>query len=165
MNALNKLETIIVQAGKIFDLLAGLILAGTAFLVTANVVGRTFFNRSVLGTYEMVGFLTAAVVGLSLARCAAENGHIAIEFILDKFKPGLQRLTGLITGVPITIFLFFAAHKLFAYGLRLAQTNEVSPTTQMVFYPFIYLVGLGFLLLALVVLVQFLKNMAGGVKK
>ena len=165
MNTLNKLETIITQVSKVFDLLAGIILAGTAFLVTANVLGRTLFNRSVLGTYEMVGYLTAAVVGLSLARCATENGHIAIEFIFDKFKPGFKRFTGFLTELPVTIFLFFAAFKLFGYGLRLAQTNEVSPTAQLAFYPFIYLVGLGFLLLALVVLVKFLKGLVGGVKK
>lgn len=31
-----------------------------------------------------------------------------------------------------------------ADGLRIAQTGEVSPTTQMIFYPFIYLVAVGF---------------------
>ncbi len=158
-------ENIMIKSSKICDLLAGLILAGTALLVTANVVGRTFFAYSILGTYEMVGFLTAAAVGLSLARCALENGHIAIEFIAEKFSPKVQRLTRLILGLPAMVFLFFAAYHLFAYGTRLARANEVSSTTQMIFYPYIYLVGLGFLLLALVVLMQFLRQLTGGGNK
>jgi len=77
-------ETIVIKSSRVLDLLAGVILAGTALLVVANIIGRTLLNLSILGTYEMVGFLTAAVVGLSLARCAVENSHIAIEFILER---------------------------------------------------------------------------------
>jgi TRAP-type C4-dicarboxylate transport system permease small subunit len=159
---MNILETIVIKSSRAFDLLAGLILAGTALLVVANVIGRTLLDYSILGTYEMVGFLTASAVGLSLARCAVENGHIAIEFILEKFTPRIQRLIEIVLAVPSIVFLGFAAYNLFAYGLRIAHTGEVSPTTQMIFYPYIYLVALGFLLLTLVVFMQFLKKVCGG---
>jgi len=143
-------------------MLAGLILAGTALLVVANIIGRTLLGYSILGTYEMVGFFTASAVGLSLARCAVENGHIAIEFIVEKFKPRVQRLIEIALSIPSMVFLGFASYNLFAYGLRIAHTGEVSPTTQMIFYPYIYLVAFGFLLLSLVVLMQFLKKVCGG---
>lgn len=155
-------ETAIVKTSRGLDVLAGLILAGTALLVVANIIGRTLLNYSILGTYEMVGFLTAAAVGLSLARCAVENSHIAIEFILDRFPQKVQRAVEIIFSIPSILFLAFATYNLFAYGLRIARTGEVSPTTQIIFYPFIYLAAIGFMLLTLVVLLKFIKLIKGG---
>lgn len=155
-------ETIVIKSSRALDLLAGIILAGTALLVVANIIGRSLLNLSILGTYEMVGFLTAAVVGLSLARCAVENSHIAIEFILERFELRAQRLIEIIFSVPSFLFLGFATYNLFLYGLRIARTGEVSPTTQMIFYPFIYLVAVGFAMLTLVVFLRFLKTVLGG---
>ncbi len=155
-------EAMVIKTSRALDLLAGIILAGTALLVVANVIGRSLFNLSILGTYEMVGFLTAAVVGLSLARCAVENSHIAIEFILERLALRTQRIFEIIFSVPSFLFLGFATYNLFVYGLRIARTGEVSPTTQVIFYPFIYLVAVGFAMLTLVVFLKFLKTVLGG---
>jgi TRAP-type C4-dicarboxylate transport system permease small subunit len=155
-------ETIVIKSSRVLDLLAGVILAGTALLVVANIIGRTLLNLSILGTYEMVGFLTAAVVGLSLARCAVEDSHIAIEFILERFALKTQRSIEIIFSVPSFLFLGFATYNLFVYGLRIARTGEVSPTTQMIFYPFIYLVAIGFAMLTLVVFLKFIVILRGG---
>lgn len=156
------IETIVIKSSRALDLLAGIILAGTALLVVANIIGRSLLNLSILGTYELVGFLTAAVVGLSLARCAVEDSHIAIEFILERFVLRTRRLIEIIFSVPSFLFLGFATYNLFVYGLRIAQTGEVSPTTQMIFYPFIYLVAVGFGMLTLVVFLRFLVMLRGG---
>lgn len=159
------LEKMIVKVSFGLDSLAGVILAATALLVVANILGRTLLQRSILGTYEMVSFLTAAVVGLALARCAVENSHIAIDFILDRLPARLQRLVDLLLGIPVFLFLLLATYNLFVYGARIAQSGEVSPTTKLIFYPFIYMVALGFLVLSLTVLVKLLKLMLGGEQK
>jgi TRAP-type C4-dicarboxylate transport system permease small subunit len=159
------LEKMIVKVSYGLDSLAGLILAATALLVVANILGRTLLQRSILGTYEMVGFLTAAVVGLALARCAVENSHIAIDFILDRLPARLQCLVDLVLGIPVFLFLLLATYNLFIYGARIAQSGEVSPTTKLIFYPFIYLVALGFLALALTVMLKLLQSALGGEQK
>lgn len=159
------LEKMIVKVSYGLDSLAGVILAATALLVVANILGRTLLQRSILGTYEMVGFLTAAVVGLALARCAVENSHIAIDFILDRLPIRLQRLIDMLLGIPVFLFLLLATYNLFIYGVRIAQSGEVSPTTKLIFYPFIYLVALGFLALALTVMLKLLQSALGGEQK
>jgi len=155
-------EAVIVKISRLMDLLAGVILAATASLVVANILGRVLFNRPILGTYELVGFLTAAVVGLALARCALENSHIAISFLTDKLPPSWQRFTELAVDLPAMVFLFFAAYNIFAYGSRLAASGVVSSTIRLPFYPFIYLVAAGFLMLAMTVLLNLLKQVGGG---
>lgn len=159
---MQKFATVVIKLSHITDILAGSILAATALLVVANILGRTLLNRSILGTYEMVGFLTAAVVGLALARCAIENSHIAVGFLMERLPLPAQRLVEIIINGPVFLFLLFATYNLFAYGTRIAVSGEVAPTTQLVFYPFIYLVALGFLVLALTVLLRTLKLLAGG---
>lgn len=158
-------ETAIIKISRFMDFLAGIILAATASLVVANILGRVLLNRPILGTYEMVGFLTAAVVGLALARCALENSHIAISFLTDKLPPSWQRFIELAVDLPAMFFLFFAAYNLFAYGLRLESSGVVSSTIRLPFYPFIYLVAAGFFMLACTVLLSLLKQVSGGEAK
>ncbi len=156
------LEAVVIKFNRALDFLAGVILAFTAILIVSNILGRALLGRSILGTYEMVGFLTAAVVGLALSRCALENGHIAVGFIVEKFPAGAQKIINLVISIPAMAFLALVAYNLFAYGSRVAVTGEVSPTTQIIFYPFIYVVAFGFLALALTVFFNLLRQFVGG---
>jgi len=158
-------EIVVTKLNRGLDFLAGLILAATVILVVANILGRALLQQSILGTYEMVGFLTAAVVGLSLGRCALENNHIAVSFILERLPGRIQRCIELFVGIPVFAFLLFVTYNLFTYGTRIALSGEVSPTTQLIFYPFIYLVALGFFVLALTVLLKLFKLYSGGDQK
>jgi TRAP-type C4-dicarboxylate transport system permease small subunit len=155
-------ENTIVRISRYLDYLAGLILAFTAVLVVANILGRVLLKRPILGTYEMVGFLTAAVVGLALARCAIENSHIAITFVTDKLPVRIRKIIAVVIDLPAMIFLLFAAYNIFAYGSRMAASGVVSSTTQLAFHPFIYLVAIGFFMLAMTVLLKLVKHLAGG---
>ncbi|MFO7952664.1 MAG: TRAP transporter small permease [Bacillota bacterium] len=157
-------ETVVIKLTRGFDYIAGIILAATVFLVVANILGRIFFQQSFIVAHEVVGYLTAAVIGLALARCALENGHIAIDFILERFEYRIQRIIDFLVGIPVFPFLLFIAFNLFTYGSRIAESGEVSPTAQLIFYPFIYLVAIGFFMLAMVALLKILKLFAGGDK-
>ena len=156
------LETVIVKLSRGLDFLAGMILAATATLVVANILGRALLGQSILGTYEMVGFFTAAVVGLSLSRCALENGHIAVGIFVEKLPESVQKVLHLVINIPVVIFLAVVAYNLYLYGSQIAASGEVSPTTQMFFHPFIYMVAFGFLVLALTVLLKLLQQFKGG---
>ncbi len=155
-------EMLITRISRFLDFAAGLILAVTAALIVANILARALLNTPILGTYEMVGFFTAGAVGLALARCALENSHIAVEFIMDRFPQPVQKIVQLITGLPVVGFMIFTAYNLFLYGVRIAESGEVSATTQMAFYPFIYMVALGFLALSLVLVLKLLQLFMGG---
>ncbi len=155
-------EQTVIKVSRSLDFIAGIILAATALLVVANIVGRTLLQRSIQGSFEMVGYFTAAVVGLAMARCAVENGHIAVEFIISRFSPRLQYYIRPVINIPVFVFLCFTAYHLTIYGNRIAASGSVSPTAQIAFYPFIYLVALGFFVLALVILIQLIRSLQGG---
>ncbi len=157
-------ETVVIRVSRGLDFIAGIILAATALLVVANILGRVLLGQSILGTYEMVGYFTAGAVGLALARCALENSHIAVEFIVEKLPPGMQKAIELIVSLPAFAFLLFLTFNLIAYGYGIAESGEVSSTIRLAYYPFIYLVGIGFFMLAMVALLKMLKLITGGEK-
>ncbi len=155
-------ETVVIKLSRGLDFIAGVILAATAFLVVANILGRVFTQQSFLVAHEVVGYLTAAVIGLSLARCALGNGHIAVGFIVERFSYRVQRFIELVTGIFVFAFIMFAAYNLVDYGTRIALSGVVSPTTQLIFYPFIYLAAAGFFVLGLTVLLKLIRSFSGG---
>ena len=94
---LDKCEKLLSKATKFLDQIAGLAIIAVMLLVVANVILRATVGRPILGTYEFVGFLTAIIIGLALAHCAFQNGHIAVDFIMKKFPDKVK--------VPVDFFI------------------------------------------------------------
>lgn len=61
-------------------------------LIVANIFLRTVLNHPILGTYELVGFLTAVGVALALAHCAFKDGQIAVSLIMERFSNKCQAM-------------------------------------------------------------------------
>ena len=149
---------------KFFDKIAGWCMVATMALIVGNILLRSLIKQPILGTYEYVGFLTALIIGLSLAYCAVQNGHIAVTFIAEKFSPGVQYVITVIIDIISFIFLSLATWHTGKYAYSMILSGEVSPTTKMPFYPFIYLVTLGLFMLSLVILFKLIEYIRKGVK-
>ncbi len=158
---LEKFDNLIVKSCRFLDKVAGLCIAGTVFLVVANVIMRTIFSRPFLGTYEYVGFSTALIVGFSLAYCAIMESHITVDLITNKLPHGIRDVMVFAAEVVSFCFVALITWQLVRYAGSIQSTGQVSPTTEIPIYPFIYLVALGFLALALVGLgksVKYIKS-------
>ncbi len=166
---MEKIKAIVHAASRFIDTLAGIILGGVACLVVANILARTLLNRPIAGTYELVGYLTAAAIGLSLAHCAIQNSHIAVNFLVDRLPDISRHIIGIIIDLPSVIFLCLISWHLTLHAQTIALSGRVSPTIQLPFYPFILLVALGFLMLALVIALRLFetafKDFKGGENK
>lgn len=162
---MKRFKTIVFKASRYVDILAGFILVGIAILIVANIVLRRVANSSILGTYEMVGYLTAAAIGLSIAYCAVQGGHISANFLVERLPRPVQRIISISVDLASFVFLSLASWYLTRYATVIALSGRVSPTIRFPFYPFIYLVALGFLALALVTLVRLAESLVGGGKE
>jgi len=129
-------------------------------LTTADVVLR-FFRCPIPGTYEIVGFIGSAVIAFSLPYTSIQKGHIAVEFVVQRF-PWRARVIINIINVSIAIVLFaLIAWQSVKYAQGLRITGEVSSTLQMSTYPFVYGVALGCFLLCVVLLVELFRQLRG----
>ena len=149
---------IITEISRILDRIAGFFMVALMVLVVTNVLLRSIFKTTILGTYEYVGFLTAAMIGLALAYCAVQNGHIAVGLVVDRFKMKTQACIDIIVNVTALSFWGLAAWYVAKYANSMTVSGVVSATTQTPFYPFVYLVATGLLVLCLVLLVRSLES-------
>jgi TRAP-type C4-dicarboxylate transport system permease small subunit len=154
---LEKLDNLIAKSCRLMDKVAGLCVAGTVFLVVINVLMRTIFNRPFLGTYEYVGFATALIVGFSLAYCAIMESHITVDLLTNQLPNGVRDVVISLAEIISFVFVALVTWQLVKYAGNIQSTGEVSPTTEVPLYPFIYLVALGFLALSLVALGRTVK--------
>lgn len=154
---MEKLANLITKSCRLMDKVAGLCVAGTVFLVVINVLMRTIFNRPFLGTYEYVGFSTALIVGFSLAYCAVMESHITVDLLTNQLPNGVRDVVISLAEVISFGFVALVTWQLVKYAGNIQLTGEVSPTTEVPLYPFIYLVALGFLALSLVALGKTVK--------
>jgi len=147
------------------DRAAGWLMVSVMLLVVSNVLSGGILNSPILGTYEYVGFITAMFIGLSIAYCALQDFHIAVGFLLEKLPPRIQRIVDVLTGTVSLVFLSLTAWHIANYARSMVITGEVSPTTRTPFYPFIYVVAFGFLVLSLVVLSKLIESIRKVVKE
>ncbi len=159
---MKKLEGFVTKASGLLDTIAGWGVVATMVLVIVNIVLRSIFNTPIQGVYEVVGFIIAVVIAFGLAWCALQKSHIAIEFIVEKLPQKVQRVISFVSGLLINILLLFISYRVMHHGFKVISTGEVSATSQIPFYPFIFMVAIGFLLLFMV---EFVNMMKGVVKK
>lgn len=142
------------------QVLAGVSLTLIVALTMADVVLRAF-KRPIPGTYEMVGFLGALAIGLSLPITSWKRGQIYVDsFIARLPAPGRNAFNGATRAMGIVLFVL-VGWNLLLYGADLQRSGEVSLTLQLPFYPVVYAVGVCSLFEALVLACDFVK-IAGG---
>jgi len=151
---IEKTEKIIKKTAGIFNLIAGGSIVAAMLLVVVNVILRKVFGRPILGTYEFTGFFSVMIISFGLAYCLVVNAHIAVDFIVEKFKTKTQGIIDIITGIFVFVFMTVFTWKVFDFATKILKSKQLSPTTQFPFYIFIYLMGICFTVFCLVYLIK-----------
>ncbi|OPY77633.1 MAG: Tripartite ATP-independent periplasmic transporter [Syntrophorhabdus sp. PtaU1.Bin058] len=121
-------------------LFAGFALMFMMLLTVADVILREF-DHPIVGTYELVGFSAAVVIGFCIPYTTSMRGHITVDFLTMRMSAKIQKMLLIITRL-FGIFLFvFMGYNLFIMGSDLLKSGEVSLTIQMPFYPIAFGIG------------------------
>ena len=144
MKALEKISHILNQ---IMIILAGIFLAAMILMTCMNIFSRLFWSP-IRGTYELMGYFGAMVTAFALGYTQLKKAHIAVDVLVGQFS---QKTQLIMQGFSI------AGWQINKLAGTLWQTGEVTETLRIIYYPFTYGVALGCCLLALVMLVEFLK--------
>ena len=103
-----------------------------------------------MGTYEYVRLLQMVIVGGSIAYCAVLGGHVSVSFVVDKLPVKISKITDAVIDIISTTFLLFASYYVFQFGYSFKISGEVTETTGMYFYPFVWFISFAFLIFAIV---------------
>jgi len=134
---LNKVE----QLSRFFNVIAGISITFIVFLTVTDVILRTF-RRPIVGTYELVAFSGAIVIGFSLPFTSWLRGHIFVDFLILKFSKKVRNIFNIATRCLVIALFLLIGWNLLKYGMDLQKSGEVSLTLQMPFYPVAYGVGI-----------------------
>jgi TRAP-type C4-dicarboxylate transport system permease small subunit len=141
---------------RFINVIAGIAITFIMLLTVLDVLLR-FFRRPIVGTYELVAFSGALVVGFAIPLTSWMRGHIYVDFFTGKLPRTARTVFNLVTrGLGIALFLLIGWN-LIKVGMDLQQSGEVSLTLQLPFYPVAYAVAVACFVQCLVLLADVVK--------
>ncbi len=129
-------------------------IAGIVLLVFADVCGRYFLNRPVLGSYELVEQTMAIVGGSAIMYAAVKRGHVAIDLLTARFPRHTQAIMQSIYS--LLGFGAWAALDYVVY-MRMLAALESSETVSVLLIktaPFLLILAVAVFLCSLTLLIQ-----------
>ena len=139
-------------------LCGGLLLVGMTMLTGANIVARIFWDP-IRGTFELMGYFGAVVTAFALGYTQKYRGHIAVNVLIQRFSSRAQRFLNSFNNLICGLFFIAVTWQINLKAQGFMQTEEVSETLRMIFYPFTYAVAVGCGFLALVFLFDLLRDL------
>jgi len=151
------LESINTFLNKLLLILGGVAVILLMSLATINVVLR-IVHIPYSGTYEMVSFLGALVIAFALGYTQKRKDHIVVDILTEKFSKQTNRILSLISYGITMVFFAVVSWQIFVFGMKIWKSGEVSETLKIAYHPFIFSVSVGFAVLSLTIIIDFLKT-------
>lgn len=159
------LSRVVEPVSKFWHYVGAGILAAMMFLTAADVALRYFFNRPIMGSYELTGFMMALIISFSLAYCGVKKGHVIVDLAISHFPQRTQAIIGSITCLFSLVLLSLITWQGAIYA-KLQFYSHYSSTVLMIpFFPFVGAVAFGIGIFCLVILRDFFDFLSQAAKK
>jgi TRAP-type C4-dicarboxylate transport system permease small subunit len=145
---------------RFLNVIAGISLTFLMLLTVMDVILRSL-KRPIVGTYELVAFAGAVVIGFSVPLTSWVRGHIYVDFFILYFSQKVRNIFNIATRCVVIVLFFLIGWNLIKYGMDLQKSGEVSLTLQMPFYPVAYGVGICCFVQCLVLICDIIKISGG----
>jgi TRAP-type C4-dicarboxylate transport system permease small subunit len=122
---------------RVLNIVAGGSLVFLMLLTIVDVVLRGF-KRPIVGTYELVAFAGAVVIGFSMPLTSWFRSHVYVDVLIAKFSRRVRNAFNVVTRVVVIGLFAVIGWNLIKYGTDLRKSGEVSLTLQVPFYPVAY---------------------------
>jgi TRAP-type C4-dicarboxylate transport system permease small subunit len=146
----------VVQKASYGACFVGMFLAIPLMLLTVgDVVGRSFFNKPIPGTFELSEYMLAVIILLGAAYTQQVKGHVGVDFLTSRYSPRTQAVFQFVT----TIASLFIIAILVWYGyIEGLHEKAVSDQLRIPQWPFKLLVAAGGLLLWLELVLDLISS-------
>ena len=151
------LATIAKKISNILIAFGATMLALMMFLTAVDVGMRYVFNRPLSGAFELVGYMMAILVPLSIAYCGQKKEHITVDLFMDRFSKSTRTIVAIITTSITLIFVIIIAWQNVLYFFEVKASGLTSSVLLIPEYPFIAPTAIGFATLALILLVHLIE--------
>ena len=134
----------------------GMFLAIPLMLLTVgDVMGRSFFNKPIPGTFELSEYMLAVIVLLGAAYTQQVKGHVGVDFLTSRYSPRIQAVLQAVTTLAGLVIIAILVWQGYLEGIH---EKAVSDQLRVPQWPFKLLVAVGGLLLWLELLLDFITS-------
>jgi TRAP-type C4-dicarboxylate transport system permease small subunit len=147
-------STVINLLIKLMVCLATATLAAMMFLMASDVICRYFFNSPISGGLELIEYMMAIIVPLSVAYCALQGAHVSVELLVDRLSPLMQKILKFITSGLSIVFVGLISWQNFLYIGEMHRSHMTSAVLRIPTYPFVAATAVGMCVFAIVMVIQ-----------
>jgi len=160
---MQKFLSAILKISKVTNSVGGIILALMMFFTVVDVILR-YLGKPITGTFELMAFAGALIIGMSLPKASLDGAHVNVDILTEHFPDSWKKIFLIFTKLLGFLFFILLTWSFYLKGNDLYKTHEVSLTLHVPYYPVAY--GLSFcgLVESLVLLSNVLKAISGGYK-
>jgi TRAP-type C4-dicarboxylate transport system permease small subunit len=147
----------VVQTASYGACFVGMLLAIPLMLLTVgDVMGRSFFNKPIPGTFELSEYMLAVIVLLGAAYTQQVKGHVGVDFLTSRYSAKLQAVLQAATTLAGLLIIAILVWQGYLEGIH---EKAVSDQLRVPQWPFKLLVAVGGLLLWLELLLDFISSL------
>ncbi|MBN1828794.1 MAG: TRAP transporter small permease [Deltaproteobacteria bacterium] len=151
------LDGLIDSVNKALMASAGVLLIAMVCLATLNVILRKA-GFPMNGAFEIMGFFGALVASFAMGQTLKAGEHIAIDVIVKMLPRVVQRIFLTANDIVSAVFFGLAAWKIIVLGTNLWRVNDLSETLRIPYFPFLYGVAFGSIVMTLMIIVEGAKR-------
>jgi TRAP-type C4-dicarboxylate transport system permease small subunit len=159
------LERMIGPPSLVFHKIGGWFLAAMMVLTAMDVTLRNVFNFPIFGSYDLSEFMLAIVLTSGLAYCAVLKGHVNADVIITKLPEPTRLVINTVTGFMSMGLVVLISWQTFQNMINVRAYGVTSGSLLIPVFPFVAVTGLAMVLLALVLLKDFLELVRQVAKK
>ncbi len=111
---------------RLFAICSGLMLVAMALMSVYSIVGRAFFDKPLLGDYELVQMMSAVAVTMALPFCQMVRGHVIVDFFTVRNSPKANALLDALAALLLAIFAFALAWRVTVATFEFGRNNDAS---------------------------------------
>ena len=150
--------------GRVLAISAGTALIAMMLFTAVDVVLRTA-GRPIAGSFEIIGWLSAASMALALGYTQAHRGHVAMTLISDRLSGRGALIVRALNEIIALAMFAVASYYLFRYGSVLQSSGSLSETLRIVVYPWVYLVATGCSALVVMLALDLVQTVLDGLRE
>jgi len=151
-------STMIGRTATAFGWLASITLIAIMATTFVDVIGRTFFGRSLVGTVESVELLMGILVFSGLALTEVNRRHIVVETFQALFPRPLKRLSVLINLTLAVLLTALLARQLIIKAVEIFTEQEHTQILEIPYWPTAFIMSAGIVLFLIVLLLRLVDS-------
>lgn len=161
---MKRFERIVNSLSKWLNWIAGIGLVLMLLVIVIDIIGAKLFRSPLPGGVDTVSLLGVVVIAFAIAQTQIVHGHIEVEFFVMRIPEKARNIiAGIIYSLGILLFVLLSWQS-FDFGYKLQLSGEVSMTMGIPLYPFVYGITFSCIVVVLVLLLQYLKEVLKVVK-